>query len=65
MELASDMWKKFESLDRDIRFIERDSIFIRPYTQTLFDFADIAVFTDNIKRNPIRLMKIGITGVLN
>ena len=51
MELPFDMWKKFESLYQDIGFIERDSIFICLLTQTLSDFADVAEFVDNIKRN--------------
>ena len=59
------MWKKFESLYRDTGFIERDSIFIRLSTQTLSDFADVAEFADNIKRNSIRLKEIGTTDVPN
>ena len=65
MELASDMWKKFESLYRDTGFIERDSIFIRLSIQTLSDFADVAQFADNIKRNSIRLKEIGTTDLPN
>ena len=65
MELASDMWKKFESLYRDTGFIERDSIFIRLSTQTLSDFSDVAEFADNIKRNSTRLKEIGTTDVPN
>lgn len=65
MELPSDMWKKFESLYRDTGFIERDSIFIRLSTQTLSDFADVAEFADNIKRNSTRLKEIGTTDVPN
>ena len=65
MELASDMWKKFESLYRDTGFIERDSVFIRLSTQTLSDFSDVAEFADNIKRNSTRLKEIGTTDVPN
>ncbi len=57
MELASDMWKKFKSLYRDIGFIEQDSIFICLSTQTLSDFADVAEFADNIKQNSNRVKK--------
>ncbi len=64
MELASDMWKKFDSFYRDTRFIERDSIFILS-TQTISDFSNIAEFTDNIKRNSTRLKKIGTTDIPN
>ena len=59
MGLASDMWKKFETLYRDTGFIERDAIFIRLSTQTLYDFANVAEFADNIKRNSTRLKEIG------
>ena len=59
MGLASEMWKRFESLYRDTGFIERDSIFIRLSTQTLSDFDDVAQFADNIKRNSIRFKEIG------
>ena len=65
MELASDMWKKFESFYRDTGFIKRDSIFIRLSTQTLSDFAYVAEFADNIKRNSTRLKEIGTTDVPN
>ena len=63
MGLASEMWKRFESLYRDTGFIERDSIFIRLSTQTLSDFDDVAQFADNIKRNSIRLKEIGTKDV--
>lgn len=58
MGLASNMWKRIESLYRDTRFIERDSIFIRLPTETLSDFDDVAQFADDIKRNSIRLHEI-------
>ena len=63
MELASDMWKKFESFYQDTGFIEHDSIFIRLSTQTLSDFVDVAEFADNIKQNSTYLQKIGTTDV--
>ncbi len=63
MGLASEMWKRFESLYRDTGFIKRDSIFIRLFTQTLSDFDDVAQFTDNIKRNSIWLKEIGTNDV--
>ncbi len=59
MGLASEMWKRFESLYRDTGFIERDSIFIRLSTLTFSDFDDVAQFADNIGRNSIRLKEIG------
>ena len=58
MGLASNMWKRIESLYRDTGFIERDSIFIRLPTETLSDFDDVAQFADDIKRNSIRLNEI-------
>ncbi len=61
--LASEMWKRFESLYRDTIFIERDSIFIRFSTQTLSDFDNVAQFVDNIKRSYIRLKEIGTKNV--
>ena len=63
MELASDMWKRFESLYRDSGFIERNTIFMRLSTQTLSDFDNVAQFADTIKRNSIRLKEIGTTDV--
>ena len=63
MGLASDMWKKFETLYRDTGFIERDAIFIRLSTQTLSDFANVAESADNIKRNSTRLKEIGTKDV--
>ncbi len=65
MGLASEMWKRFESLYRDTRFIKCDSIFIRLSTQTLSDFDDVAHFADNIKRNSIWLKEIGTKDVLD
>lgn len=58
MGLASEMWKRVESLYRDTGFIERDSIFTRLSTETLSDFDDFAQFADNMKRNSIRLREI-------
>ncbi len=63
MGLASEMWKRFESLYRDTGFIERNSIFTRFSIQTLLDFDDVAQFADNIKRNSIRLKEIGTKDV--
>ena len=65
IRLASEMWKRFESLYRVTGFIERDSISIRLSTQTLSDFDDVAQFADNIKRNSIRLKEIGTKDVPN
>lgn len=65
MELASDMWKKFESFYWDTGFIKRDSIFIYLSTHTLSDFANVTKFADNIKWNSTWLKEIGITYVLN
>ena len=63
MGLASEMWKRFESLYRDTEFIERDSIFIRLSTETLSDFDDFAQFSDNIKRTSNLLKEIGTKDV--
>lgn len=63
--LTSEIWKKFETLYRDTGFIKRDAIFIRLSTQTMSDFANVAEFADNIKRNSTRLREIGTTDVLN
>lgn len=65
MELASDMWKKFEFLYRDTGFIAQNSIFICLLTQTLSSFADLAEFANNIKQSSTRLKKIGITDIFN
>ena len=63
MELASNMWKRFEYLYWDSGFIERNKIFMRLSTQTLSDFDDVAQFADTIKRNSIRLNEIDTTDV--
>lgn len=63
MELVSDMWERFETLYRDSRFIERNTIFMRLSTQTLSDFHEVSQFTDTIKRNSIRVREIDTTDV--
>lgn len=63
--LASEMWKKFETLYRDTGFIERNAIFIRFSIETMSDFTNVAEVADNIKRNSTRLREIGTTDVPN
>lgn len=65
LELASDMWIKFQTLYRDSGFIERDTILMRLSTQTLSDFENVAQFADSIKRDSIRLKEIGTSDVLS
>ena len=65
MNLAFDIWKKFQSFYLDTRFIEPDCIFICLSTQTLSDFINVTEFADNIKRNSIWLKKISTKDVPN
>lgn len=63
MGLASDIWKKFESLYQNNRFIECNAIFICFFTQIFSDFNDVVQFTDNIKRNSTRFKEIVIKNI--
>ncbi len=63
IRLAFEIWKRFESLYQETRFIECDFIFILPFIQTLSDFDDVAQYADNIKQNSIRLKEISTKDV--